>query len=207
MELRCDSNPEGFRFYSHIEKRQFIPLALCFQGNFEYPTPSRTDISALATTGGATVLSRDITSASRLAYFAVDNPVIAANWRVQQDQNQPSLSPSAAAAAPQTPLTYTVSTVPLEANQLIALFDPRASGLCSGAANSIIQVASQSLTSANSSNSSRPDLLVAEALAMLQPQNAQDKDLTPPIRLVPATWIMDCVAAYAIAPPPEKVVW
>ncbi|VDD77837.1 unnamed protein product [Mesocestoides corti] len=168
----------------------FHGFRFCLLGNFAYPTPSRVDLAALITAGGGTVFSREISSPSRLAYLAVDNPVIAGDWTVQAQLNT-SVGGDTAPPSPPTP-TPTDRTVHL--HQLIALFDTRVSD------------------SGNSGDGdpkpgqiSSPNQLVNSALSMLQPKKVIQETAVPPIRLLPAAWVMDCVAAYSILPAPDNV--
>ncbi|CDS39987.1 hypothetical protein EmuJ_000754800 [Echinococcus multilocularis] len=87
-------------------------------------------------------------------------------------------------------------------HQLIALYDPRTSGLLtttSPADETAVAVAAATIVG-------RPEELVREALRMLQPRSRSSPPTSAvgfrPIILVPATWIMDCIAEYALLPLP-----
>ncbi|VDM32533.1 unnamed protein product [Hydatigera taeniaeformis] len=181
----------------------FHGYRFCLLGSFAYPTPDRVDLCNLLTSGGATIFSRDVTSPSRLAYIAVDDPAIAELWMVQQGESAQESEPGPK-SLPATTNTignaYEATTV--HPHQLIALYDPRTSGLLpntSPADEAAAAVAAVTIVG-------RPEELVGAALRMLQPRMQSSLPTSVidfrPIILVPATWIMDCIAAYALLPLP-----
>ncbi|KAL5970096.1 BRCA1-associated RING domain protein 1 [Taenia solium] len=182
----------------------FHGYRFCLLGSFAYPTPDRLDLCNLLTSGGATVFSRDITSPSRLAYIAVDDPAIAEAWMVQQGASaqesewRSELLPTATT----TTITGGGDATTVHPHQLIALYDPRTSGLL--ASNSPADEAAAAVAAMTIVG--RPEELVGAALRMLQPRLRSSPPTSAvsfrPIILVPATWIMDCIAAYALLPLP-----
>ncbi|KAL5111229.1 BRCA1-associated RING domain protein 1 [Taenia crassiceps] len=181
----------------------FHGYRFCLLGSFAYPTPDRVDLCNLLTSGGATIFSRDVTSPSRLAYIAVDDPAIAEAWMVQQGASaQESESGGESLPAPTTTAIAGDDVTAVHPHQLIALYDPRTSGLLtstSPADEAAAAVAAATIVG-------RPEELVGAALQMLRPRLRSSPPTSAfgfqPIILVPATWIMDCIAAYALLPLP-----
>lgn len=146
------------------------------------------------TLGGGKVFQRDITSSSRLAYLAADDPIIACNWLVQDEvQDAPGHRTSF------TALDIKEDGESVNRHQLIALYDNRASSAS----------ASTESVSENSapSNAPKPRELVEAALRLLKPRTMPASGGEPalvttanyrPIKLVPASWIMMSSGDYTL---------
>ncbi|CDS39993.1 BRCT and ankyrin repeats domain containing protein [Echinococcus multilocularis] len=180
----------------------FHGYRFCLLGSFAYPTPDRADLCNLLTCGGANIFSRDVTSPSRLAYIAVDDPVIAEVWMVQQGAGNQELQSGTELLTTAAATIAVDGATTVHPHQLIALYDPRTSGLLtttSPADETAVAVAAATIVG-------RPEELVREALRMLQPRSRSSPPTSAvgfrPIILVPATWIMDCIAEYALLPLP-----
>ncbi|BHF58710.1 BRCA1-associated RING domain protein 1 [Sparganum proliferum] len=159
----------------------FHGFRLCLLGTFVYPTPTRGDLVSLAQAGGATVFSRDISSPRRLASLTVEEPT--SDWVLAE------------ASADAVAFFTTECTV--HPSQLLAIYDPRAT-----------DGSSTTTASPTAMENLPPDRLVAAALALLRSKKVLSRSGEPPpiapIRLLPATWIMDCVADYSILPAPAN---
>lgn len=123
-------------------------------------------------------------------------------------QQGASSQESESGSEPLPPTTTTIITgdvdnaATVHPHQLIALYDPRTSGLLTSTGptdEAAAAVAAVTIVG-------RPEELVGAALRMLQPRLRSSPPTSAvgfrPIILVPATWIMDCIAAYALLPLP-----
>nr|CUU00226.1 hypothetical transcript [Hymenolepis microstoma] len=159
-------------------------------GNYSYPFPSRQTLANVLTLGGGKIFHRDITSSSRLAYLAADDPIISCNWIVQDEQED---STAQASKPTFTALDIKEDQDKVNRHQLIALYDNRASS-----SSTAVSKSSSSPKGAENSTTLKPKELVEAALKLLKPRvipSTGEPSLVTtanyrPIKLVPASWVM-----------------
>ncbi|VDO10695.1 unnamed protein product [Rodentolepis nana] len=161
-------------------------------GNYSYPFPSRQTLVSVLTLGGGKIFHRDITSPSRLAYLAADDPIISCNWIVQDEQEDSSTQGSKPTF---NALDIKDDQDKVNRHQLIALYDNRASS------SSVVSKSSSSPKGGENSTTTvilKPKELVETALRLLKPRvipSTGEPSLVTtanyrPIKLVPASWVM-----------------
>ncbi|VDL61723.1 unnamed protein product [Hymenolepis diminuta] len=162
-------------------------------GNYSYPFPSRQILANVLTLGGGKIFHRDITSSSRLAYLAADDPIITCNWMVQDEQEDSTTQGSKATF---TALDIKEDLDKVNRHQLIALYDNRTSS-----SSMVVSKSSSSTEGGENSTTTialKPKELVEAALRLLKPRvmpsTGEPALVTTanyrPIKLVPASWVM-----------------
>lgn len=122
------------------------------------------------------MFSREISSASRLASLAIGDELATSAYSLVDDESQQTITTE-----------WAESTDQVSTDQLVVLFDPR---------GSVVAIPEYL----------QPEQLVRGALSRLRPKvGASTSPQLPPIRLLPATWLMDCIAEYTVLPPPKTV--
>ncbi|KAM7540425.1 hypothetical protein Aperf_G00000032265 [Anoplocephala perfoliata] len=180
----------------------FHGYRFCLLGTYTYPFPNRQTLANVLTLGGGKIFHRDIASASRLAYLAVDDPIIACNWMVQDEQEDTQQEVEGSRTT-FTALDIKDDGTKVNQHQLIALYDHRASASSS---KTVSSEEGSLAAEAATTTAVKPKELVEAALRLLKPRTkfsgAEPPFVTTanyrPIRLIPASWVMISSGDYTL---------
>ena len=134
----------------------------------------------------------------------MDNPIIANSWMVQKEEEDEEVGEADAQEVTSVPSTdedkAKLDDSPLHSHQLIALYDPHSGSKDKALGTEVIRRRSSVVPMPNAGS---PQELVRAALRIMQPRLPLPEPTAcacTPIRLVPVTWMIDCIANYQIVP-------
>ncbi|VDP82986.1 unnamed protein product [Echinostoma caproni] len=179
---------------------------LSFQGEFEYPMPPRNELARLVRTGGAVVVScRERCSPLRLARLAIEGTQTreATVWELS--------SPTGSATVRPVPGGDTKDDEDGESDDEQSILDSKQPNLLHSSTSLLVVYDSRSQSrqqrqpGANVQSTPYAVQVVSDALSLVRPCRVDSlgtnvEPVAPPLRAVPASWILDCAAEYTILP-------
>ncbi|TPP58763.1 hypothetical protein FGIG_09315 [Fasciola gigantica] len=183
----------------------FYGFRFCFLGQFEYPMPPRNELAQLVRAGGALVVfCREHCSPLRLARLAIEGSQT--DQSIQWELVAPATATATHATAGNEQKAENANRDNDDGesdgeSSIISAKLPELSRM----SNSPLLVVYDSRAPGSTGSVSTPYAIkvVSDALSLVRPcalESSNTNSPKPPLRAIPASWILDCAAEYAILP-------